>query len=388
MALPQVTFNIAENGLDLAGDGVQKIPGLVVSGASVVGKVQVGDVNRIFSVEEAEALGITDADNPLAYQHVKDFYKEAGRGAELNIMLVSSATSYEDMADPLENHAKKLLNESGGRIRILGLVKEEEATPTITSGIDEDSKLGATKLQALADEFAEKYMPFRAVISGNNFNGAVGDLEDFTESDLPNVAMSIANTDGSGIAAIGLLVGRAATIPTQRSIARVKDGAVELLEAYLTDGSSVESYTDSWDAIHNKAYIFMRSFPGRAGYYFTDDPTMTADTNDFSSLARGLVIDEALIIANNTLTAELNDEVPMTDDGKIQPVVIKSFQGQLESDIDQLMTANEKISSVKAFIDADQNVLQTDKIVINLSIVPVGYAKTIEVNLGFTTNIT
>ena len=387
MGLPKITFNVAENGLALAGAGVQKVPGLVITGSSVADNIQLGESKQIFSLTAAEALGITLGDNPLAYKHISNFYREAEEGAELWLMLVSDATTYEDMADLTMSYAKKLIEDAGGRIRILGLLKEAQPTPTIVDGIDEDVNLGVVKLQALAESFASKYMPFRSIISGNSFSGTVADLNDYTEACFDRVAMFIANNDGAREASIGLALGRIAAIPTQRSIARVKDGPIEVLEAYLTDGKTIESYTDAWDAIHDKGYIFLRSFPGRAGYFFTDDPTLVIPTNDFSSLARGMVMDEAVILANNTLTEELSDEVPVNEAGQIHPAIIKSMQGKIENDINQRMVAEGKLSAVRAFIDVNQNVLQSDQIIVQLSLQPVGYAKMIQVNIGFTTNI-
>lgn len=387
MGLPKITFNIAENGLNLSGDGVQKVPGLVITGSSVVNGIQLGESKQLFSLAAAEEMGITEADNPLAYKHIADFYREAETGAELWLMLVSDATSYEDIGNLTLPYAKKLIEDAAGKIRILGVLKASEAIPTITEGIDADVKLGVAKLQELADHFAAKYMPLRTIISGNNFSGTVADLFDYTTSSFDRVAMLLANNDAAFEASIGLALGRIARIPTQRSIARVKDGPIEVLNAYLTDGQPVESYTDAWDAIHDLGYIFMRSFPGRAGYFFTDDPTLVLPENDFSSLARGMVMDEAVIVANNTLTEELSDEVPVNDAGQIHPAIIKSFQGKIENDINALMTAEGKLSAVRAFIDVNQNILQNDQLVVQLSLQPVGYAKMIQVNIGFTTNI-
>jgi len=99
------------------------------------------------------------------------------------------------------------------------------------------------------------------------------------------------------------------------------------------------------------------------------------------------VMDEAVILANNTLTEELSDEVPVNEAGQIHPAIIKSMQGKIENDINQRMVAEGKLSAVRAFIDVNQNVLQSDQIIVQLSLQPVGYAKMIQVNIGFTTNI-
>lgn len=387
MGLPTVKINIATGGLGRAGDGVQKIPGFVLTGETVGDGVTIGQSYQIFSLSDAEALGITkDTTNTFAYKHIAAFYKEAGSGSEMWIMLVSDATTYAQMADLTENIGKKLIADAGGRIRVLGLLKESTGGENITEGIDADVKVGVSNAQALAEYYEERYMPFRVVISGNKFSGTVAELFDFGTAAYNKVLMLLGNTDGSPEAAIGQLLGRLAAVPVQRSIARVKDGAIEDFTAYFTNGEPVESLRDAWDAIHDLGYTFYRNFTGKIGYYFTDDKTLTAGTDDFSSLARGMVMDEALILVYNVLVEELNDEIPISSDGMIHPAIVKTWQNNVNRRIKQLMTDLGKLSDAVCVIDPNQDVLSTDKVEVQVSLLPVGYAKYIDVTLGFTTN--
>lgn len=388
MGLPTVKINIATGGLGRAGDGVQKIAGLIITGATVADGIAIGESRQIFSLADAEGLGILEAGaNAFAHKHIAAYYAMAGSGSELWLMLVSDATTYADMADVNETIGMKLIADAGGRIRVLGLLKEAGSGETITEGIDADVKAGVANAQALAEYYEDRYMPFRVVISGNKFSGTVAELFDYNTASYNKVLMLLANTDKAPEASIGKLLGRIAAIPTQRSIARVKDGAAEDFSTYFTNGASVETLRDAWDTIHDLGYTFYRNFTGKAGYYFTDDRTLTSATDDFSSLARGLVMDEALILVYNVLVDELNDEIPVTAEGKIHPVIIKSWQSNVNTRLQALMVALGKLSNAACFIDPDQNVLSTDKVMVQVSLQPVGYAKNIDVTLGFTTNI-
>lgn len=388
MGLPTITFNIATDGLDRLADAVQKIPALVITGATVVDKVTLGESNQVFSLKDAEALGIEETGvNAFAHKHIKAFYKEAGSGTPLWFMLVSDATTLEEMGDVNENYAKKLILDAAGKVRALGLVRKSTGSETITEGLDADAKLAVIKLQALAEYFELKYMPFRFLISGNSFNGTQADLFDYQTANYHKGHMFIANTDGSSEASIGLELGRYAKIPTQRSGARVKDGPIEPITAYFTNGEPVESLIDAWDAIHDKGYTFLRTFPGRSGYYLTDDRTLCPIENDFGALARGFVMDEALLISYDVLIDELSNEVPLTDAGQIHPAIVKSWQAKVEKQLIGLMVSQGKLSNVKVLIDKNQNILQTDKLIVNIQLQPVGYAKYIEVNIGFITQI-
>ena len=51
------------------------------------------------------------------------------------------------------------------------------------------------------------------------------------------------------------------------------------------------------------------------------------------------------------------------------------------------MVQGGELSAVKIDIDPKQDVLETGKVVINIKLLPVGYANFIEVNIGFTTTV-
>lgn len=390
MSLPNIQFNINSKGLGQLQADIQKIPGFVLTGATIAGvhKVTVGASYQVFSLEEAVSLGIEETGtNAFAYRQIKAFYDQAKRGAELWFMLVLSTVTMEDMADLTESYAKKLLADSAGKIRVLGLLKKSGTTETITFGLDADVSLAVVKAQALAEDYASRYYPVRVLVSGNKFSGVVADLKDYTATTYNKVGILLANTDGSKEAAIGMALGRLASIPTQRKINRVKDGAVELFNGYFTNGADVSTLDTAWDAIDNKGYVFLRSFSNRSGYYFTSDRTLTGATDDFNSLARGLVMDEAVLIAYEVLIEELSDEIPVTASGTIHPAILKGWQNAIEKQINGKMVDLKKLSGVKAYIDENQSVLTTGIMVVNLQLLPVGYSDFITVNIGFTTNL-
>lgn len=387
MGLPKIKFLIATTGLSLAAANIEKIPGLVISGQTVAGKIAIGESRQFFSLTAAEAAGITEAENPFAYKQVKAFYNYAGTNAELWVMLVSDATSMESMADMGQQYAAKLLSDAGGRVRVLGIIKKSLGTEATANGLDADVDKAAIKAQQLADEFANKYFPVRVLISANTFTGKAQDLKDYKTTKYNRVALLLGNTDGSKEAAVGLALARLASIPVQRKLHRVIDGPVENLQAYFTNGEKTESLTSAWDAIADKNYIFFRNFAGKAGFFFSTDATLTSANDDFKTLSNGFVMDKAVILAYNILVEKLGDEVPMTEDGKIHPAIIKSWQNAVESNINSLMTMNGELSNCQVYIDESQDVTRTGEMVVEVRLQPVGYAEMITVKIGFTTKI-
>lgn len=387
MALPKVLFNIAKDGLGGLANPGTKVPGIIATGVTVSDKIQLGKSYQIFSLKQAKDLGITETENPFAYKHIKSFYDLADEGTALWLMLVSDATTMTEMLDKEGDYAPKLIGDAKGEIRALGVVKKVTGDETITDGLDEDVKTAVVNGQALAEHFEKKYMPFRVIVSGNSWNGKITDLTNYTESNYNKVACLIGSTDEEKGAAIGLILGRIATIPVQRKIHRVKDGNVLDIVAYFTDGTTIDSKADQWDALDDKGYIFFRTFVGRSGYYFTGDKTITRSTDDFRTLSNGFVMDKAMLIAYDVLVAELSDEVLLNQNGTIHPAIIKSWQTDVETNLNKLMVQKGELSAVKVFIDPKQDVLRGGKVIIQLRLLPVGYADMIEVNIGFTTKI-
>ena len=171
-----------------------------------------------------------------------------------------------------------------------------------------------------------------------------------------------------------MALGRLASTPVQRNIGRVADGAVESLNAYFTDGQTVGSKINSWESIHGKGYIFLRNFVGKAGFFFSDDPTLTSANDDFKTLASGFVMDKSVLVSYATLIEKLNDEVPISETGNIQPAIVKSWQNDVENAVNTLMTSRGEISNFKATIDPNQDIVSTGELVIQLQVQPVGYA--------------
>ncbi|WP_025143057.1 DUF2586 family protein [Pedobacter jeongneungensis] len=389
MNLPSVKFNIQNGGLLQQPATSDKVIGLIATGVAVTGTpgLTLDTSYQLFSLSDAENIGIVaGGTNDFIYKQLEQFYTEAGQGAELWLMLVSAATTYTEMLDVTKAHAKKLLADAGGAIRVLGAVKKSTGSEVAVEGLDGDVHTAVVKAQALADYYAEKYMPVRVIISGNNYSGTIADLKDYTTTAFNRVACLLANTDASKVASVGLALGRLAKTPVQRNLGRVADGAVENLTAYFTNGEKVESQQDAWDAVYNKGYIFLRSFVSKSGYYFSDDLTLTSETDDFNSLARGLVLDKAIILAYASLVNNLLDEVEVAASGAIHPAVVKSWQSQVENALNTMVAAG-NLSNVEVYIDENQNILSTGIMQVVIKLQPVGYAKQITVNIGFTTTI-
>ncbi|MBB4117866.1 hypothetical protein GGR32_000138 [Mesonia hippocampi] len=389
--LPKVTININNDRLGQTNQTEDTIAGMIITGSTVAGtnNITVGTANQIFSLESAEAIGITkDGTNSFAYNAIKEFYAKAGKGAELWLMLTTASIKMSEQLDTTGSYAPTLLNAASGRIRTLVVSQKSNTGITTGNGLDEDVDLAVTKAQELANAHANKYKPLRVIIDGKDFTGTVADLKDYKKASSNRVAILLGNASAGKNAAVGMILGKIAANPVQRSIGRVRDGDLGIVAAYLNNGEAIETLEDAWEAIHNKGYIFLRTIPGKAGYFFTDDPTLTSDSDDLSSLKRVAVIDKATLIALSVYTENILDEIPLAENGQISPALIGNWRSDIEAAINQQMTVEGEISGVRASIDPSQDILGTNEFKVTLDILPVGYSKYISIDLGFTTSLT
>lgn len=394
MSLPGVKINVLNGQLGRIPGSDDGIAGLIVSGPAPSG-LQLSTPLLINGTSDAEDVGIDDAydtDNSVkAYKQIKDFYAQAGEGADLWIMVIAQTTTMEDICDKSNDMAKKLLTaamNASKPIRILGVHRDPDGsyTATYTDEIDDDVKAAVVNAEALASDFEALFAPVRIIIGARDFQGTVADLNDFRGASQNHVGVVLAGVASSYKgAAVGLCLGTFANIPVNRNIGRVKSGALPIASAYLSDGNPLSNYTEAEiETAHDKGYILFRKYQGRTGFYFNDDPSCSPITDDYSALSRGRTIDKAVVLTYKTYVDEILDEIELDPEtGQMSPATIKYYQARIQSVIDLSMTANSEISGAIVTIDPKQNVLATDQVKIRLEIIPTGIAKNIIVDLGF-----
>ncbi len=391
MALPGVSIDIQNGALGLIAQTEDNIVGLLLQGVAVSGGIQLLTPTLINSLQDAEDVGLDaaydTANTVRVYKHIKEFYDEAGTGAPLWIMLVAQAVSMEDMCDKAEaNYAVKLLDAAGGKIRVLGVTRSPAggySPDTTANHIDLDVVTAIDFAQALAVEYTAKFAPLRVVLEARAYTGTVGSLVNLKSRDDNRVALMLGDTVTGGNGAVGLLLGRVSAIPVQRKVARVKDGSLTVAAAYV-GSETIEVAAGDIATIHDKGFITIRTYPRKAGYFFTDDPTATSATDDYNTLSRGRILDKMITIAYDTYSNEILDEIEIdTTSGRIAIDKAKYYQRIIENAIETAMVAEGELSGVTALIDPTQNVLSTNKVVVELRGVPVGYGANFEIKLGF-----
>lgn len=396
--LPRVKIDFANGALGSVSPSADCVVGMVVTGTDVAGdgKLKAGTAYILKKFEDLNTLGVTEANNAFLYKQVKEFYTQAGDGQELWLMAVPATVKPSDALDRTNAYARKLIQVANGRIRALAVAYQpaQGYVATLENGLDNDVLTAATNGQALAQwATTQLYAPLFVIIAARGYKKTnIASLPDLTTMSFNRVGMLIGDTvtESEG-AAIGLLAGRIAECPVQRHIGRIKDGALAIAKVYIDDE---DPSTADVETLHDKGYITFRCFTGKSGYYFTDDCLACAVSDDYRSIARRRVIDKAYRIAYATMLENVNDEIPITNEGYLVPSVVKAWETEMVAAIVNQMTALGELGAdpddsadmgVQCYINPEQQIASTSRIAVQLKVKPHGYSKYIDVELGFTT---
>jgi Protein of unknown function (DUF2586) len=389
--LPNIRIQIQNGRLGQVGATDDGVAAMLLQGVAS-GDVQLWTPYVFYSLADAIQRGFSatyDGSNACrCYKHLKEFYDEAGLGAELHVMLAPQTITYPNLfleSGELSRLRTWLLG-ANGRIKMMAITRSPLAATGVANGMSAEIGLLAPPLNAFGNYLLSKYAPIRVLVEARdvNFEGNATNVLDLKTLNCPFMGVVVGDTRvTSAGSAVGLALGRLAKVPVQRNLARVKDGNINVLGAYYAS-VRVEDCPMLVEALDNKGFICFRKHIGRAGYFLSDDPTTTLATDDFNKIARGRVIDKVVRLAYQTYLNYLNDEIKVNAaNGRIEAASIKSYQAAIERVLNLSMTANNEISSAKAIVDPMQNVLSTNKICVEIVIVPVGYAREIVVQLGF-----
>jgi hypothetical protein len=381
MALPNVVIIINRSGLGQVVFTDDSIMGLVLPGVSIEGGLQTGEAQAIYSLADAENLGITETSaNAAAWKQIKEFYDEAGTGSKVWFIL-SGENLMSANVGGTANAVRTLVETAKGEISLVGLCRGLQQSDVVVDGLNEDVAAAMQASQVLADEYQSLIMPFSVVIEGVGFSGNENTVVDLHTKTQHRCSVILCASGSDGIASVGQYIGRLAAIPVQRKPSRVKDGALTNLNAYLTDGEGIDNRIGALNVLHDKGYIVYRSFPGKSGYYYSGDPTATSATDDLNTIARNRIIDKVLKISYNVYTGELDEDVPVTESGTLEPAVCAYLQTIIEQQVNGNMS--DEISSFTAYVDPNQNILSGQPLKVVLTIIPKGYLSEIQVTIGF-----
>ncbi len=386
MARPNVNITLGNGNLGRSAATDDGVAALLLTGAAVSGKLELNKHYQLSGTADLVALGATADNNSLVYKEVTAFYEQTGDGAELHLLVVAEATTLTQMCDSAaDSPLRKLIDASGGRVRLVGVNKipPTEYEADTTQGIDKDAITAAEKAQAVIESYAAgKVNPFRLLMPAPAFDAEVDSLFKPRESSTNAVCYVLASDDATKhTAAIGRVLGRAASLSVHQSIGRVRSGSIGT-DMYLTDGQSYIDADGLADSLHDAGYIIPVAYPRKNGAYLNGDPAAAPVTDDYAQLRYGRTVDKARIIVYDTLIDEILDDVDTDSDGDLSAGQRTSYEGMIENAV--LTQMNGEITSFAVSIPEGQNILTSETIRVVCRIKPKGEVETFDVTLEFT----
>lgn len=386
--LPRIKIQFMNGQLGTVGESPDGLFALVCGAKAVAKNLELDKAYTLHTFDELAALGMTAENNPRLYKHVQEFYAEAEEGTKLVIFPVDKAKTFTELCDKDTGAIKELITAENGALRGIFVAGDGREATLTTNGLDDDLFTALPKAQQLAEwATTSLYAPLFIILEGRGYKG--GAVKDLHKETYNRVGVLIGDTvKASEGAAVGMMAGRLATLPVQRNIARVKNGALKPIALFIGD-KPVEENASAVSDLYDAGYITPRKYVGKAGYFFTDDRLACEQTDDYAHITARRTIDKAYRIAYAALLDLMMDELAVNEDGTLQHGIIMAWQQMMENAVNRAMTAAGELSAdadgtgCKAYIDPTQNVLSTSKIELTLKVRPFGYARYVDVKLGF-----
>jgi len=338
-------------------------------------------VGTVTATNAAFANGVA-SDIDILHYHVSEFFRAQPKG-KLYISLQATAD--------VGTWAKvtELQNFANGEIRQLGVYQKGTAWNTNQ----------VTGIQAVLTTLETNKKPlvvlYQAEISGTT------NLATLTDTRLlasPQVTVCIGQ-DGGAIGAglyratektigcVGLALGTVALSSVHESIAWVGKfnmATTEMDTLAYGNGDLWTSLSDGLKAsLDTYGYLALKKQTDVVGSYFTDSPSSVTVTNDFASIERNRTMYKAIKNVRSLITPLLSSPLYVQANGTMRIDTVNYFKTQAGRGLEQMQRDGE-ISEFQVVIDPAQNVVSTSNVTLKLEIIPVGVARKITVNIGFT----
>jgi hypothetical protein len=223
-----------------------------------------------------------------------------------------------------------------------------------------------------------------ATLTANNVSAVIG-------QDAGGQGNYLYKTTAKSITTLGATLGAISLSKVSEDIAWISkyniSSGTECDTIGFANGLSLISVSQSLlNTLDNRRYIFLIKYVGIAGSYFNDSHCAIQVTSDYAYIENNRTIDKAIRGAYSSLLPNLNSPLVLNADGTLTDNTIAYFISQASPNLDQMVRDSE-LSAFAVRIDSTQNVLSTSTLVISIALVPIGVARNIVVNIGFTLSI-
>lgn len=418
MATSKIQFAVTDGNLFTSIAGEDHVSSLVfdVTSAPAGGAIPAdGEIHQIFSLKQAEDLGIDGIEDPssptgseyeggVVHKHISDFFKINPNG-ELWLALYDCSSDW--------NILTSVQGASNGRVRQFGVYTPQEL-------FEEVESLGMSSIvadiEAVADADAANNIPYSVILTASTatksggssdvslveFPNAISNTERvsatiFQSNDDLTKAIQDQSTTKATVGCVGAFLGALSLAGVEQSIGWVSkfnlSAAIPSIAAgcggVLTDIDNNTPYSTltptQLDTLDNYGYIFPTKYSDLAGTYASKDKTLT--NGDYRTIARNRAIDKSRRNVRLALLPTIQQPLYVNaETGELSNGTIEQFKSIVHQQL-SVMQSNGEISGFSITIDPSQDVLTNDGVQIKYRIVPVGVNSSIEIEIGLATQV-
>jgi len=395
MPLSGITTVVQQGGIGRRAPNNDKISGLLWWSDTLPSGWSADGAKKVFTLEEAEALGILSTVSAVAilHYHVSEYFRINPVG-ELWIGIYGVPAGAYDWAE-----ITSLMDASAGEIRQMAVHTNDLAY--VASQV--------TAIQAVVAAMYPKGYRFSVLYAPDFTAETLSTIADLRALNAPAVAVCLGE-DGGGVGAalavtnsfsttcVGAMLGAVSKAKVQQSIGNpsnfdISDGS-ELEVLALAEGTLLSAISDTLlGALKDKGYTVVRKYtPRLGGSFFERVPTCVAATNDFAWLEYVRTIDKAARGVEAILMPTIQAGVKLNGDGTLTNEVLGYYKDLAGQVLVQMMADGEisgSPSDIKnmVLIDPSQKILATSTLVITIKIIPIGITEFITLNIGLTTSV-
>jgi hypothetical protein len=381
MSLSKIEF-VRQNG-NLGGqpesqDGISAL--IFLSATTAIAPV------ALFSTKDVEDLGYTYANGTNGFKslvnyHVSEYFKRS------NSKLYLAASTTEDYTQ-----IQKVKDFSNGEVKIYGVHNNGSfGTAQVTSlqtqmaNIEKENapavclyeaKITNVKTFATSNDLKTLKANFVSVLVGDDYEGQAKQMR---------AAGLLA------IGSIGTALGMTSASPVQQSIAQGDKNVILdsnfLVPAFIDATKYSDATSIQVDNIDSNHYNFLIKRVGSAGTFYSFDYTCDDDTSDFFNVALNRVYNKARRLLYTAYLPLINSNLLIdAQSGKLNATTVATFKNVGNVALQPMVQALE-VSGARVSVNANQSVLSTKKIEIEVAIVPLGFAKEIKIFLGYSLTV-
>jgi hypothetical protein len=383
--------------------------------AGIIG-VAVGEAIRLTSLADANAYGFNElydsGGDVQVYRHIREFYRMAGEGTPLWLMLYTGTPSVAFG----DSYGKKLIAAANGEIRQLAVACVPASTVTYVDGLDGGVRAAIAPAQAFYEWSYEAFRPCQVILECRDFHATTATaalnlrgIEDESGNVLQYYKVSLCihqdwkyaetlSAKGKMFADVGTLLGRIASLSVNRNVGEVQNGSVTdvmkgiFTEAGLSNHKTVKDFESNLEALDEKGYIFLMQYAGLSGFYFNNDHTCTPVILDEDgyyneySISLGRTHDKAVRNLRTKLLPLVKSTQPVDPKtGKLPKALVTSFEKMGDSVFAAMLN---EISSGKTYVDGDSNLqVPPRELKVSFVIVPMGQIDVIKGKINLKTSI-